>query len=212
MGGIHEKLDTPLKKLLAILGLFGICSILPLFLGKYGLTVAIFALIYVLLGLGLNIVVGLAGLLDLGFVGFYAVGAYGYALANSYWGMGFWTALAFCAILAAIFGIILGFPVLRMHGDYLAIVTLGFGEIIRLVLNNWMEFTGGPNGMSAPYPSLFGLEFTRSAKVEGNIPFHEFFGLEYDSLYRNLFIYIILLVICGLTIYVVEKLKNMSMG
>ena len=88
--------------------------------------------IYVLLGLGLNIVVGLAGLLDLGFVAFYAVGAYSYALGAQYLGLGFWTALPFAMALAACCGVLLGFPVLRMHGDYLAIVTLGFGEIISL--------------------------------------------------------------------------------
>lgn len=134
-----------------IIGFIAAC-ILPFGLDKYWLTVCILALIYVLLGMGLNIVVGLAGLLDLGFVAFYAVGAYMLALGAQYWGIGFWTALPLAGITAALFGMVLGFPVLRMHGDYLAIVTLGFGEIIRLVLNNWLEFTGGR--MGRPLPAL----------------------------------------------------------
>src|SRR5208283_2535064 len=86
-------------------------------------------LIYVMLGWGLNIVVGLAGLLDLGYVAFYAVGAYSYALMSQYFGLSFWVCLPFAGLLSASFGMALGFPVLRLRGDYLAIVTLGFGEI-----------------------------------------------------------------------------------
>jgi branched-chain amino acid transport system permease protein len=117
-----------------------IAIVFPFFANKYLLTVVILGLIYVLLGLGLNIVVGLAGLLDLGYVAFYAIGAYGLALGYQYLGLGFWSVLPLAAIAAAMAGCILGFPVLRMHGDYLAIVTLGFGEIIRLILNNWLSF------------------------------------------------------------------------
>ncbi|HPE59147.1 MAG TPA: high-affinity branched-chain amino acid ABC transporter permease LivM [Thiolinea sp.] len=186
--------------------------ILPFFLGKYWLTVVILAMIYVLLGLGLNIVVGLAGLLDLGFVAFYAVGAYMFALGSQYWGIGFWTALPLAAATAALFGGMLGFPVLRMHGDYLAIVTLGFGEIIRLVLNNWTAFTGGPNGVSAPNPTLFNLEFSRTARTEGNVPFHEFFGIPYDSGLKYLFIYLVLFMVVCAMIYFVNRLRLMPMG
>ena len=110
--------------------------IVPFVSNSYLLGVVILGLIYVLLGLGLNIVVGLAGLLDLGYVAFYAIGAYGLALGYQYLGLGFWTVLPLAAITAGLAGCILGFPVLRLHGDYLAIVTLGFGEIIRLVLKN----------------------------------------------------------------------------
>ncbi|RMS30349.1 High-affinity branched-chain amino acid ABC transporter permease BraE, partial [Pseudomonas coronafaciens pv. garcae] len=99
-----------------------IAIVFPIFANKYILTVVILGLIYVLLGLGLNIVVGLAGLLDLGYVAFYAIGAYGLALGYQYLGLGFWSALPLAAIAAALAGCILGFPVLRMHGDYLAIV------------------------------------------------------------------------------------------
>ncbi|WP_439331762.1 ABC transporter permease subunit, partial [Pseudomonas viridiflava] len=104
--------------------------------------------IYVMLGLGLNIVVGLAGLLDLGYVGFYAVGAYGCALLSHYFGLSFWECLPLAGLLAALFGFLLGSPVLRLRGDYLAIVTLGFGEIIRIYLRNLTDITGGPNSIS----------------------------------------------------------------
>src|SRR5476651_1034249 len=114
-----------------------IAVVFPFFSNSYLLGVVILGLIYVLLGLGLNIVVGLAGLLDLGYVAFYAIGAYGLALGYQYLGLGFWAMLPLAAVMAGLAGALLGFPVLRMHGDYLAIVTLGFGEIIRLVLNNW---------------------------------------------------------------------------
>ena len=196
--------------ILAVLFIAGM--ILPFYLSKYYLTVAILAMIYVLLGLGLNIVVGLAGLLDLGFVAFYAVGAYTFALGSQYWGLGFWTAIPLAAAFAALLGGILGFPVLRMHGDYLAIVTLGFGEIIRLVLNNWMSFTGGPNGAKAAEPTLFGLEFTRVAKTEGHIPFHEFFGTAYSSNTKFIFLYLVIFLVACLMIFFFSRLRTMPMG
>ncbi|WP_068827692.1 high-affinity branched-chain amino acid ABC transporter permease LivM [Pseudomonas sp. BMS12] len=185
--------------------------IFPLFASKYLLTVVILGLIYVLLGLGLNIVVGLAGLLDLGYVAFYAIGAYGLALGYHYLDLGFWTVLPLAALMAAVAGAILGFPVLRMHGDYLAIVTLGFGEIIRLVLNNWLSFTGGPNGMSVPGPTLFGLEFSRRAK-DGGVPYHEFFGVSYDANMKFMFIYAVLLVVVMLVLYIKHRLTRMPVG
>ncbi len=185
--------------------------LLPFVVGKYWLTVIILAYIYVLLGLGLNIVVGLAGLLDLGFVAFYAVGAYGYGLGSQYLGLSFWEAMVGASLLAALFGVILGFPVLKMHGDYLAIVTLGFGEIIRLVLNNWVSFTGGPNGIRVPFPTVFGLEFTRRAK-QGGVPFHEFFNLEYSTEYRYIFLYLVLFVVCGGMIFAINRIKHLPIG
>ena len=184
---------------------------LPFFLGKYWVSVAILALIYVLLALGLNIVVGLAGMLDLGFVAFYAVGAYGYALGFQYLGLGFWSAIPFAALLAACFGVVLGFPVLRMHGDYLAIVTLGFGEIIRLVLNNWGSFTGGPNGVRVPFPSFFGLEFSRRAKGGGET-FHQFFDIAFSSGHRYIFLYCVLLLVVVLITFFVIRLREMPLG
>ncbi|MBF0162133.1 MAG: high-affinity branched-chain amino acid ABC transporter permease LivM [Magnetococcales bacterium] len=184
---------------------------LPFLLGKYGISIATLALIYILLALGLNIVVGLAGLLDLGFVAFYAVGAYGYALGQHYFHLSFWLALPLAALLAACFGMLLGFPVLRLHGDYLAIVTLGFGEIIRLILNNWVSVTGGPNGLSAPFPTFLGLEFNRRAK-QGGVPLHEFLGIDYASEHRAIFLYLLLLLVVLAMVYVVVRLKRMPIG
>lgn len=185
---------------------------LSVFGGKYGITISILALIYVLLGLGLNIVVGLAGLLDLGYVAFYAIGAYSLTIGYAELGLGFWSVLIISPIIAACWGAVLGFPVLRMHGDYLAIVTLGFGEIIRLVLNNWISFTRGPNGMPAPDVTFFNfLSFNKGGK-DGMPPFHEFFGLEYSSTYKFIFIYWILLLVVFLALYVNKRLVNMPVG
>src|ERR1700759_2372111 len=127
---------------------------------RYILDLGILVLTYVMLGWGLNVVVGLAGLLDLGYVAFYAVGAYSYALLATTFGLSFWICLPLAGILASLWGVMLGFPVLRLRGDYLAIVTLAFGEIIRLVIINWQSLTNGPNGISGiPRPTLFGLSF-----------------------------------------------------
>ncbi|OED44805.1 high-affinity branched-chain amino acid ABC transporter permease LivM [Endozoicomonas sp. (ex Bugula neritina AB1)] len=184
----------------------------PFYASRGAIDLATLALIYVMLGLGLNIVVGLAGLLDLGYVGFYAVGAYGYALLNQYFGIDFWTGLVAGGLIAAFFGFILGFPVLRLRGDYLAIVTLGFGEIIRILLNNMTEITNGPNGISQiPKPSLFGLEFNRRAK-EGGIPFHEYFGIEYSSVYKVIFLYLLALLLVIATLFVINRLLRMPIG
>lgn len=183
---------------------------LPFAIGKYWLTVACLALIYVLLGLGLNIVVGLAGLLVLGYVAFYAIGAYGLALGAQYLNLGFWSVLPLAGLVAAFLGLLLGFPVLRMHGDYLAVVTLGFGEIIRLVLNNWIDFTGGPSGASAPPITFFGLEFGPGG--EGKPTFHELFHLDFNSNHRFIFTYLILFLVVCLTVLFVTRLKQMPMG
>lgn len=196
---------------LIIPGLIVIAIVFPIFADKYLLTVVILGLIYVLLGLGLNIVVGLAGLLDLGYVAFYAIGAYGLALGYHYLGLGFWTMLPLSALMAALAGCILGFPVLRMHGDYLAIVTLGFGEIIRLILTNWLSFTGGPNGMPVPSPSVFGIEFGRVAK-DGGIPFHQFFGTEYNPNVKFMLIYGVLFLVVMLVLYIKHRLTRMPVG
>ncbi|SEM87908.1 amino acid/amide ABC transporter membrane protein 2, HAAT family [Pseudomonas sp. ok272] len=188
-----------------------IAVVFPFFSNSYLLGVVILGLIYVLLGLGLNIVVGLAGLLDLGYVAFYAIGAYGLALGYQYLGLGFWTVLPLAAIAAALAGCILGFPVLRLHGDYLAIVTLGFGEIIRLILNNWLSLTGGPNGMPAPLPTFFGLEFGKRAK-EGGVPFHEFFGTVYNPDVKYYFIYAVLFLVVLAVLYIKHRLTRMPVG
>lgn len=190
---------------------FIVALAIPFLANSFQQEVITLSLIYVLLGLGLNIVVGLAGLLDLGFVAFYAVGAYGLALGYEYWGMGFWMAIPFCAIVAALSGAILGFPVLRMHGDYLAIVTLGFGEIIHLVLTNWSDFTGGANGVSAPPFNIFGIYFKRRAP-EGGTAFHEMMGWEYDAGLESMALYFTLLLVVSFVIYYVIRLKKMPVG
>ena len=132
--------------------------ILPFFVADYFLDVAILAGIYIILALGLNVVVGFTGLLNLGFVAFYAFGAYSYALLNTRFGLGFWSALPFSVGLSTIACFLLAIPALRLRGDYLAIVTLGFGEITRLILNNWDSLTMGPNGISGiSAPGIFSL-------------------------------------------------------
>ncbi|MBI4727298.1 branched-chain amino acid ABC transporter permease [candidate division TA06 bacterium] len=141
-------------------------AIFPFALNNYYLDVMITAGIYIVLALGLNIIVGLAGLLVLGYIAFYAVGAYAYAILGTQYHLSFFLALPLASLLALLFGFVLGLPTLRLRGDYLAIVTLGFGEIIRIVLNNWDGFTGGPNGiMHIPRPSLFGLKMGTPAHL-----------------------------------------------
>jgi branched-chain amino acid transport system permease protein len=165
-------------------------------------------LIYVMLGWGLNIVVGLAGLLDLGYVAFYAVGAYSYALLAKEFGFSFWLLLPLAGCLSAFWGILLGFPVLRLRGDYLAIVTLAFGEIIRLVLINWVSFTGGYAGISGiPRPTLFGIPF--NASDEG---FAATFGLEFTPIHRTLFLYYVIVGLALVTAYVTIRLRQLPVG
>jgi branched-chain amino acid transport system permease protein len=165
-------------------------------------------LIYVMLGWGLNIVVGLAGLLDLGYVAFYAVGAYSYALLAKTFGLGFFMLLPLAGTLAAFWGILLGFPVLRLRGDYLAIVTLAFGEIVRLILINWVPVTNGYAGISGiPRPTFFGIPF--NASDEG---FAAVFGLEFTPLYRTLFLYYVILALALLTAFVTLRLRRLPVG
>jgi len=176
---------------------------------RYILDVSIMVLTYIMLGWGLNIVVGLAGLLDLGYVAFYAVGAYSYALLATHFDLSFWVALPLAGLLAGLWGIILGFPVLRLRGDYLAIVTLAFGEIIRIVLINWYSLTNGPDGISRiPRPTFFGLELTRN----GEPSFHEFFGISYSPVNRIVFLYYIILVLALLTNFVTQRLRKLPVG
>jgi branched-chain amino acid transport system permease protein len=165
-------------------------------------------LIYVMLGWGLNIVVGLAGLLDLGYVAFYAVGAYSYALLAKTFGFSFWILLPLAGILAAFWGILLGFPVLRLRGDYLAIVTLAFGEIIRIVLINWVDLTNGYAGITGiPRPTFFGIPFNAE---EGG--FAAVFGLEFSPIYRTIFLYYLILALALLTAFVTVRLRRLPVG
>ena len=172
---------------------------------------ATLVLIYVMLGWGLNIVVGLAGLLDLGYVAFYAVGAYTFALLGTVYDWSFWTCLPIAGAVAAMFGILLGYPVLRLRGDYLAIVTLGFGEIIRIILTNWVALSGGPNGIAGiPRPTLFGLEFTRRTR-EGH-SFHEYFDLPFSGDYRITYLYYVILILALITNLFVVKIRKLPIG
>jgi len=165
-------------------------------------------LIYVMLGWGLNIVVGLAGLLDLGYVAFYAVGAYSYALLAKTFGFTFWLLLPLAGILSSFWGILLGFPVLRLRGDYLAIVTLAFGEIIRLILINFVDLTNGYAGISGiPRPSFFGIPFNASDNG-----FDAVFGLEFSPLHRTIFLYYVILGLAFLTAFVTVRLRRMPVG
>jgi len=165
-------------------------------------------LIYVMLGWGLNIVVGLAGLLDLGYVAFYAVGAYSYALLAKTFGFSFWILLPLAGILASFWGILLGFPVLRLRGDYLAIVTLAFGEIIRIVLINWVDLTNGYAGITGiPRPTFFGIPF--NAEEDG---FAAVFGLEFSPIYRTIFLYYLILALALLTSFVTVRLRRLPVG
>jgi len=167
-------------------------------------------LIYVMLAWGLNIVVGLAGLLDLGYVAFYAVGAYSYALLSSHFGFSFWLLLPLAGILSAFWGVILGFPVLRLKGDYLAIVTLAFGEIIRLVLINWREVTNGAAGISGvAKASIFGIW---SFDVSAPNNFAKAFDLPMSSAYYKIFLFYVILLLCLLTAFVTIRLRRMPVG
>lgn len=167
--------------------------IMPLVSSFYQTNIMISALLYVMLALGLNIVVGLAGQLVLGYVAFYAVGAYAYGLLHQFFGFGFWMCLPIGGFVAVIFGLALGFPVLRLRGDYLAIVTLGFGEIVRLALQNWTSLTGGPRGVSdIPRPGLFGMQM--------------------DINTSTTYVYYLVLVAVAITIVVISRLKNSRVG
>ncbi|ASM04882.1 MULTISPECIES: high-affinity branched-chain amino acid ABC transporter permease LivM [Serratia] len=203
---------TPRQKLLAALLLVAAVA-WPFLVSRGTVDIATLTLIYVMLGLGLNVVVGLSGLLVLGYGGFYAIGAYTYALLNHYYGLGFWESLPLAGIVTAAFGFLLGFPVLRLRGDYLAIVTLGFGEIVRILLLNNTEITGGPNGISQiPKPTFFGLEFNRSVRDGGWDTFHNFFGLKYDPSDRIVFLYLVALLLVVLTLFVINRLLRMPLG
>lgn len=190
--------------------LLGFAVLFPLLFSRnrYLLDLGMVILTYIMLGSGLNIVVGLAGLLDLGYVAFYAVGAYSYALLAQYFGLSFWICLPLAGILASFWGVLLGFPVLRLRGDYLAIVTLAFGEIIRLVLLNWQSLTGGPNGIAGiPRPSFFGLPF--NADDNG---FAATFGLSYSTAHRFVFLYYLILALVLLTNWVTLRLRRLPIG
>jgi len=157
-----EKLpESKARSTVFILLMSVIVLTLPFYGHDYLIDIAVLSGIYIILAQGLNIVVGFTGLLNLGFAAFYAIGAYSYALLNTKLGLGFWASLPLSLMLVTLSGFILAIPALRLRGDYLAIVTLGFGEIVRLVLNNWDSFTKGPNGIGGiGPPHIFGMRIS----------------------------------------------------
>lgn len=185
----------------------------PFVMSRSNVDIMTLALIYVMLGLGLNIVVGFAGLLDLGYVGFYAVGGYTYAILFQYFGWTFWEALPVAGCMAGLFGFLLGFPVLRLRGDYLAIVTLGFGEIIRVVLNNMTDITGGPDGISSiPKPTVLGYEMARRASTPDGMTFHQLLDWKYSSEDMVLYLYLVALFLAVVTFFVSNRVIRMPIG
>ena len=190
---------VPQKVWIAMVAILAL--IFPMITGRYEQDVAINVLVYVCLGLGLNIVVGLAGMLDLGYIAFYGVGAYTYALMSVHYQLAFWLCLPVAACTAMIAGCIIGYPTLRMRGDYLAIVTLGFGEIVRIILNNWMELTNGPNGiLGVKAPGIYFLSFAQ--------------GLSLEHLYLKKlhFLYYVILLLSIFTIIAVRRLNLSRIG
>ena len=206
--GTQAALGTIGKFLGPVLLLFALMMPIVFYEHRYILDLGILVLTYVMLGWGLNIVVGLAGLLDLGYVAFYAVGAYSYALLATTFGLSFWICLPLAGILAAFWGVLLGFPVLRLKGDYLAIVTLAFGEIIRLILLNWQHVTGGPNGISSiPRPSFFGIPLTAA---EDGLAAR--LGIEFSPSHRVIFLFYLILALALLTNWVTIRLRRLPIG
>ena len=204
LAGLRDTLGLASSKVpnwVWIIALLAVAFCYPFFTGRYAQDVATNVLIYVCLGLGLNIVVGLAGMLDLGYIAFYGVGAYTYALLNIHFGMSFWVCLPIAATLALTAGCIIGYPTLRMRGDYLAIVTLGFGEIVRILLNNWMSLTNGPNGiLGIKPPSIY-------------IPsFENGFSLELFYLKKLHYLYYVALFLAIVTVISVRHLNYSRIG
>ncbi len=185
--------ENPKVKKIALVAVVLFIAAFPFLTSMYQTSIMTTALMYVVLGLGLNIVVGLGGLLHLGYAAFYAVGAYTYALLNYHFGLSFWICLPIGAGLATIMGILLAIPVLRLRGDYLAIVTLGFGEVIRIVLENWNEFSFGPSGIA-------------------QIPRPGFFGMSMKLQTATIYIYFIMIAMVIFTIFVVRRLENSRIG
>jgi branched-chain amino acid transport system permease protein len=192
-GRLSGLMENPALRLPLQIGLLAVFLVIPWFVTTYQTNILISFLLYVVLGLGLNVIVGVAGLLFLGHAAFYAIGAYSYALLNQYWGLGFWVSLPLGGVMAALAGVALAFPVLRLRGDYLAIVTLGFGEIVRLLLENFSDITGGPSGISnIPRPGLMGMKLSVA-----------------DA---NNYIYYIVLALAIVTIIAVSRLKDSRIG
>ncbi len=183
------------------------------FADRGALDVATMIGIYIMLGWGLNIVTGLAGLLDLGYAAFYAIGAYAAAILGTKLGFPFWACLPLSAAFAAAAGILLGFPVLRLRGDYFAIVTLGFGEIIRIVANNWRSLTNGSEGIGgAPRPNFFGLADFTASPAPGHTAFNALFGISYSPMQRIIFLYYLILAVALLVNLFTLRIRRLPIG
>jgi branched-chain amino acid transport system permease protein len=217
----RKQVDPVVRKLAGPTGkwlpwaLLAFALALPLmpFSNRGVLDAGIVILTYILLGWGLNIVTGLAGLLDLGYAAFYAIGAYSAGILAYNFGFSFWTCLPLAAIFAAVAGIVLGFPVLGLRGDYFAIVTLGFGEIVRIVANNWRSLTNGSQGLSgAPRPNFFGIaDFTANA-APGKTSFADLFAVPYSPLQRVTFLYYLILAVALLVNLLTLRLRRLPIS
>ncbi|MFO7765748.1 MAG: high-affinity branched-chain amino acid ABC transporter permease LivM [Pelovirga sp.] len=192
-GPLQAALDNVQLRNRAMAVLLVLAVVFPLVFDTYQTNIMVTALIFVVLGLGLNIGVGLAGLLDLGYVAFFGIGAYTYAILNANFELGFWFALPIGGVLGCLFGVLLGFPILRLRGDYLAIVTLGFGMIFKVVMENWGTLSQGPSGIA-------------------NIDRPGFFGIEMTLAQSTVYIYYIMIALVVLTIIVTNRLKNSRVG
>lgn len=198
---------TRVQKILFAMVLLTLPLVTDLALGHGWVRILDFALLYIMLALGLNIVVGYAGLLDLGYVAFFAVGAYCNALLSSphfnlHWPL--WATLPLGALVAAAFGVVLGAPTLKLRGDYLAIVTLGFGEIIRIFLNNLnrpINITNGPQGIDLIDPLRLGpLQLDQS---------WHFLGLEWVGVVNSYYLFLLAVV---LVVIFSHRLENSRIG
>ncbi|MEE9194318.1 MAG: high-affinity branched-chain amino acid ABC transporter permease LivM, partial [Alphaproteobacteria bacterium] len=142
----------------------------------------------------------------------YAVGAYSYTLLAIHFDLSFWVCLPLAGAIAALFGVLLGFPVLRLRGDYLAIVTLGFGEMVRIIIINWSTLTGGSEGITGiAVPTFFGLRFT-STPAAGETAFHQFFGIPFGGIHKLIFLFYIILILALLTHLFSERMRKLPMG
>jgi len=191
--GLKAKLTSPALRIPFIAAGLLLVVVFPLLASLYQTNVMITALIYVMLALGLNIVIGLGGMLHLGYIAFFAVGAYTYGILFRFFDIGFWVALPIAAVMSTLAGVLLALPVLRLRGDYLAIVTLGFAEIVRIVLNNATELSGGPAGIRGiPRPILAGITMNLATV--------------------SVYIYYIIILAVALTIFIVWRFENSRIG
>ncbi len=202
-----------MKQKLFLVALLVLAVAWPFMVSRGTVDIATLTMIYIILGLGLNVVVGCFPACWCWGTAVFTPSALTLCAAQSLLRLGLLDLSADCGLMAAAAGFLLGFPVLRLRGDYLAIVTLGFGEIVRILLLNNTEITGGPNGISQiPKPTFFGLEFSRTAREGGWDTFSNFFGLKYDPSDRVIFLYLVALLLVVLSLFVINRLLRMPLG